>query len=77
MSGGTNGGGGGRVKTSRDAVAFLVTLPERATPTVRVNITLSASDLKDIDSYAEAHGFTRSGFIVASARSVMRRDKAA
>lgn len=66
-----------RLKGNRDAVAFLMALPDRATPTVRVNITLPASDLAAIDAYAEAHGFTRSGFIVASARNAMRGDKAA
>jgi predicted RNase H-like HicB family nuclease len=64
-------------RAARDAVAFLVSLPERAAPTVRVNITLGAADLAAIDAYAEANGFTRSGFIVAAARRTMRKGKAA
>jgi predicted RNase H-like HicB family nuclease len=64
-------------RAALDAVAFLVPLPERAAPTVRVNITLPAADLAAIDAYAESNGFTRSGFIVAAARRTMRKDKAA
>jgi hypothetical protein len=64
-------------RAARDAVAFLVPLPARAAPTVRVNITLPAVELAAIDAYAEANGFTRSGFILAAARRTMRNDKAA
>jgi predicted RNase H-like HicB family nuclease len=58
---------------NRDAVAFLVDLPERPVPTVRVNITVSAVDLDAIDIYAEAHGFTRSGFLVQAAKERIKR----
>jgi predicted RNase H-like HicB family nuclease len=58
---------------NRDAVAFLVSLPEKPVPTVRVNITMSADDLKAIDAFAEAHGFTRSGFLVQAAKKAMKR----
>lgn len=58
---------------NRDAVAFLVSLPEKPIPTVRVNITMSADDLGAIDAFAEAHGFTRSGFLVQAAKKAMKR----
>ena len=58
---------------SRKAVAFLVTPPEKQEPTVRINITVSATDLKEIDAYAENHGFTRSGFLVQAAKQAMKR----
>ena len=51
----------------RDGVAVLVDLPATAAKTVRVNITLPADTLQRIDQFAEAHGFTRSGFLVAAA----------
>jgi predicted RNase H-like HicB family nuclease len=58
-------------KESRDAVAFLVTLRERAPATVRVNITLAEADLVAIDAHAQASGMTRSGFLVSAARAQM------
>lgn len=58
---------------SRKAVAFLVSVPEKAEPVVRINITVPATDLKQIDAYAEAHGFTRSGFLVQAARQIIKK----
>jgi metal-responsive CopG/Arc/MetJ family transcriptional regulator len=52
---------------NRDGVAILVSL-FTAPKTVRVNITLPEDALRDIDAFAEGHGLTRSGFIVAAAR---------
>jgi len=51
----------------REGVAILVQAP---TPVrvVRVNITLPDDTLREIDQYAEAHGFTRSGFLVQAAK---------
>jgi len=60
-------------KSNRDAAAFIVTLPERSSQIVRVNITLPASDLKAIDAFAEVNGLTRSGFLITAARSAMKR----
>lgn len=57
-----------REAENRDAVAFLVDLPDRQDKTMRVNITVSASDLQVIDSYAARHGFTRSGFLIQAAK---------
>jgi hypothetical protein len=38
---------------------------------VRVNITVPEDALREIDRYAEAHGFTRSGFLTLAAKRVM------
>jgi predicted RNase H-like HicB family nuclease len=40
---------------NREAVAFLVTIPEPATETVRVELTLPEATLREVDS-APAHG---------------------
>jgi predicted RNase H-like HicB family nuclease len=56
---------------NRDGVAILVPAPQGVAKAVRVNITLPEDTLKAIDQYAEQHGFTRSGFLVAAARRAM------
>ena len=38
---------------------------------VRVNITLQEDALAEIDRYAEAKGYSRSGFLVAAAKRAM------
>jgi predicted RNase H-like HicB family nuclease len=53
---------------NRDSVAILVTVKIEAPKAVRVNITLPQDVLERIDRYAEAHGFTRSGFIARAAK---------
>jgi predicted RNase H-like HicB family nuclease len=58
-------------RENRDAVAVLVPGPAKAAKAVRVNITLPEDALRAIDSYAESHGYTRSGMIVAAARRLM------
>ncbi|MFZ4606366.1 MAG: type II toxin-antitoxin system HicB family antitoxin [Caulobacter sp.] len=57
---------------NRDGVAILVATETRS-KTVRVNITLPEETLRDVDRYAEAHGFTRSGFLVQAAKRVMEK----
>jgi predicted RNase H-like HicB family nuclease len=57
----------------RDGVAILVAAADPARA-VRVNVTIPDDTLREIDSYVEAHGFTRSGFLVAAARRAI--DKA-
>ncbi|HEV7286480.1 type II toxin-antitoxin system HicB family antitoxin [Arenibaculum sp.] len=54
-------------RAHRDAVAFLVSLPEPA-KTVRVNITMSDRDLAEIDAAAKARGMTRSAYLVEAAK---------
>jgi hypothetical protein len=46
-------------------------LTEAAIRSVRVNITLPESLLRDIDGFAAAQGFTRSGFLQAAARRAL------
>ena len=60
-----------RERENRDAVAVLVPAPAKPARAVRVNITLPEDALRAIDSYAESHGLTRSGMIVAAARRMM------
>jgi len=59
------------LRENRDAVAFLVPLPSRPSRAVRVNITLPEDVLAQIDSYAEAHGYTRSGLIAAATKRLI------
>lgn len=56
---------------NRDGVAILVPAPAQAAKTIRVNITLPEDVLRDIDRYAEANGYTRSGFLALAAKKVM------
>jgi predicted RNase H-like HicB family nuclease len=55
---------------NRGGLAILVPL-RIPTKIVRVNITVPEDALRDIDAYAEAHGYTRSGFLVSAARRAM------
>ena len=55
----------------RDGVAILVPLADGPIKSIRVNITIPEDALAEIDAYAEAHGFTRSGFLVTAARRVL------
>lgn len=56
----------------REAVAFLVPLPEpKPAKVVPVDITIAEDILAQIDRYAAAHGFTRSGFMTRAARREM------
>jgi predicted RNase H-like HicB family nuclease len=60
---------------NRDGVAILVRAETKA-KTVRVNITLPEDVLRIIDNYAEAHGQTRSGFLMQAGLSVVEKDEA-
>jgi predicted RNase H-like HicB family nuclease len=56
---------------NKKAVAVLIEAPTAAVKTVRVNVTLPADALEEIDRYAESHGLTRSGFLTQAARKAM------
>jgi predicted RNase H-like HicB family nuclease len=56
---------------NRDGVAVLIPAPAEAVKSVRVNITLPADVLSEIDARAEQEGFTRSGFLAHAARKVL------
>jgi predicted RNase H-like HicB family nuclease len=60
---------------NRDAVAILVAAQTPAPKAVRVNVTFPEDVLAQIDRYAEAHGFTRSGFLTQAARRVINRER--
>lgn len=57
---------------NRDGVAILVETKLPPAKAIRVNITLPEDALREIDAYAEAKGFTRSGFLATAARRAMR-----
>lgn len=56
---------------NRDGVAILVPLADGPIKSIRVNVTIPEDALAEIDAYAEAHGFTRSGFLVTAAKRVL------
>jgi predicted RNase H-like HicB family nuclease len=56
---------------NRDGAVIVMPLKTAAPRTVRVNITLPENTLRDIDAYAEAHGFTRSGLLAQAAKRLM------
>jgi len=58
-------------RENRDGVAILVNGPPSMDRSVRVNITLPEDTLRKIDAYAEAHGYTRSGFLAIAARKAI------
>jgi predicted RNase H-like HicB family nuclease len=56
---------------NRSSVAILVSVKTEQPKAVRVNVTLPGDVLEQIDKYAEAHGFTRSGFLTQAAKKLM------
>ena len=56
---------------SRTGVAILVSVKTEQPKAVRVNVTLPEDVLEQIDRYAEAHGFTRSGLLAQAARKLI------
>jgi predicted RNase H-like HicB family nuclease len=56
---------------NRTAVAILVSVKTAQPKSVRVNVTLPEDVLAQIDKYAEAHGFTRSGLLAQAAKKLI------
>jgi hypothetical protein len=56
---------------NRDGAVIVVPLKAAASRTVRVNVTLPEAALREIDAYAEAHGFTRSGLLAQAVKRMM------
>ena len=56
---------------NRSGVAILVSVKTEQPKAVRVNVTLPEDVLEQIDRYAEAHGFTRSGLLAQAAKKLM------
>jgi len=59
------------IAENKDGVAVLVDAPAAEVKSVRVNVTLPADVLGEIDKYAEREGFTRSGFLAQAAKKAM------
>ena len=62
---------------NRDGVAILVAVKTDVHKTVRVNVTLPADVLAQIDRFAESRGYTRSGFLTQAARRIIEEDERA
>lgn len=58
---------------NQSGVAILVALKREPKNAVRVNVTLPEDVLKQIDSFAEARGLTRSGFLARAAKHEIER----
>ena len=56
---------------NREAVAVLIAAPNAEVKSVRINVTMPADVLDQIDRYAEREGFTRSGFLAQAAKKAM------
>jgi len=56
---------------NREAVAVLIAAPAAEVKSVRINVTMPADVLDQIDRYAEREGFTRSGFLAQAAKKAM------
>lgn len=59
-------------RENRSGVAILVHAPQKATRTVRVNVTVPEDELERIDRFADEHGMTRSGFLLHAAKREMK-----
>ena len=56
---------------NKDGVAVLIAAPAADVKSVRINVTMPADVLDQIDRYAEREGFTRSGFLAQAAKKAM------
>ena len=56
---------------NRIGVAILVSVKTEQAKAIRVNVTLPEDVLDQIDRYAEAHGFTRSGLLAQAAKKLI------
>jgi predicted RNase H-like HicB family nuclease len=56
---------------NKEGVAVLVGAPAADVKSVRINVTMPADVLDQIDRYAEREGFTRSGFLAQAAKKAM------
>ncbi len=61
-------------RENRNAVAFLVDAPKAVAKAVRINITSRPDVLNQIDSFAEAQGLSRSGFLARAAKREWRHN---
>ena len=59
------------IAKNKDGVAVLIDAPEADVKSMRINVTIPADVLDQIDQYAEREGFTRSGFLAQAAKKAM------
>ncbi|ODT83350.1 MAG: CopG family transcriptional regulator [Pelagibacterium sp. SCN 64-44] len=59
---------------NREGVVIVISVKTEARKAVRVNVTLPEDVLKQIDAFAAAHGYSRSGFLTRAAKQVMERE---
>ena len=60
---------------NRDGVAILVKALPLDQRSIRVNVTFPEDVLRQIDSFAQRAGFTRSGFLAVAARHEIEREE--
>lgn len=58
---------------NRDGVVILVNAPAEDQRAIRVNVTFPEDVLKQIDSFAQKAGYTRSGFLALAAKHEIER----
>jgi len=58
---------------NRQAIALLIEVPETTAATVRVDIALPESTLREIDTKAKSRGISRSAFLVEAALDALRK----
>src|ERR1700687_4158352 len=56
---------------TRSGVSILISMKNDHPKVVRVNVALPGDVLEQIDKYAEAHGYTRSGLLTQAAKKLM------
>jgi predicted RNase H-like HicB family nuclease len=59
------------IRENIDGVATLIEAPANEVKSIRINVTMPADVLDQIDRYAEREGFTRSGFLAQAAKKAM------
>jgi predicted RNase H-like HicB family nuclease len=59
------------ISKNKDGVAVLVDASETDVKCVRINVTIPADVLDQINHYAEREGFTPSGFLAQAAKKAM------
>jgi predicted RNase H-like HicB family nuclease len=64
-------------RANREAVAAIIPAPTAAAKAVRISVTFPEDVLAEVDRYAAARGFTRSGFLQSAARQAIRQNKRA
>ncbi len=64
-----------KLEEARDAVHFLVDVPDPPTKTVRLNITFPEAALEEVDRFARRAGLSRSAFLFIAANAHLKPDR--